>query len=232
MKSTCILFLLLIVSLKVLSQNIVLDPVKDKALIADTAINKINKGINFGVSLGFNRVFGNLHEARISPIDNRLHITSTSRSAFLISTGVSVPLSFRPVEGGIVNKAYKYFKKDNEKIINYIPYGLYLVATVNLVTFSSAGDGSVFNKRIDGGLGFGYRVNDDVQFAVTYEMISYRQPRPFLYDYDGKQITLPAQLAPITALNEDDNNYFRDRYMPSISLKVFYLIRGSSTKAN
>jgi hypothetical protein len=102
-----------------------------------------------------------------------------------------------------------------------------LVATVNLVTFNSAGNGSIFNQKIDGGLGLGYRINDDLQVALTYEMISYRQPREFLFDLKGKELTESGQA--ITTINPDDNNYFRDRYMPSFSFKFFYLIKGKPT---
>jgi len=200
-------------------------PAAGAAEDAGNVENKINKGINFGVSLGFNTVFDKLYEARISPLDNHLLITSLPRTAFLISTGLSVPLTHGSLGG-------KYYRKlDNNGApfgdVYYVPYGLCFVATVNLVTFNSAGNGSVFNQKIDGGLGLGYRINDDLQLALTYEMISYKQPREFLFGKEGTTLTQNGET--VTSINPDNNDYFHDKYMPSISLKFFYLIKGKPT---
>ncbi len=188
---------------------------------ADQVENKVNKGVDFGVSLGFNTVFNNIYDARISPLDNKLKITTVARSAFLLSTGISVPLSKGKMGG-------RYYRKlvdgDESGPVYFVPYGLCFIATVNLVTFNSAASGSAFNQKIDGGLGIGYKVNDNFQLALTAEMISYRQPRKFLLDdYQDKILTTPAGET-ISSINPDDNNYFRDKYMPSVSFKFFYLL--------
>lgn len=183
--------------------------------------NKVNKGVDFGISLGFNSVFDNIYDARVSPLDNKLKINSIPKSAFLISTGLSVPIT----KGKFGGRYYQELQEGKavDKVY-YVPYGLCFVATINLVTFNSAATGSLFNQKLDGGLGLGYRVNDNFQLALTYEMISYRQPREFLLNnYNDKILTNPSgDIVP--SINIDDNDYFRDKYMPSISFKFFYLI--------
>lgn len=189
---------------------------------ADPIENKVNKGVDFGISLGFNSVFDKIYDARISPLDNKLKITDVPKSAFLISTGVSVPLT----KGKLGGRYYRKLDAAGKPVgpVYYVPYGLCFVATVNLVSFNSAATGSLFNSKIDGGLGLGYRVNDNFQIAMTYEMISYRQPRQFLLDNYNEQVLKTPNGDIITSINPDDNNYFRDKYMPSLSLKFFYLI--------
>jgi len=172
--------------------------------------------------LGFNSVFDKIYEARISPLDNKLKITGVPKAAFLISTGVSVPLTKGRLGG-------RYYRKLDENgnatgSVYYVPYGFCFIATINLVTFNSTASGSIFNQKVDGGLGLGYRINDNLQFALTYEMISYRQPREFLLDNFNEQILKTPNGDIITSINPDDNNYFSDKYMPSLSFKFFYLI--------
>lgn len=185
--------------------------------------NSINKGIDFGVSVGFNSVFANLYEARISPLDAKLKITGVPKVAFLLSTGVSVPLS-----GYHCRLGGRYYRKLNSdgtesRTAYYVPYGFCALATINLVTFNSAATGSAYNQKLDGGLGLGYRINDNMQLACTFEMISYRLPRQYLLDeYRDKTLTDAAGKT-VTSISADDDNYFASRYLPSVSIKFFYL---------
>jgi hypothetical protein len=195
---------------------------------ADQIANKVNKGVNFGISLGFNSVFKEIYDARISPIDNKLNITSIPKASFLLSTAISVPLN-KGKYGG------RYYRKlsggQPTGPVYYVPFGWCFIATVNLVSFNSAATGSIFNQKIDGGVGIGYRINEDFQIALTIEMLSIRQPRDFLVNnYQDKVIEINKQ--PVTTLNLDDNDYFRDRYMGSASLKFIYMIRPNKTGSN
>ena len=84
--------------------------------------------------------------------------------------------------------------------------------------------GGVFNQKIDGGLGLGYRLNHDLQIALTFEKISVRQPRDFLFDYQNQVITVNGQ--PLTTLNTDDTGYFKTDYLSALSLKFVYILSG------
>lgn len=180
------------------------------------------KGIKFGVSLGFNQTFDDLYDARISPIDTTLVLQKTSNTSFLLSSSLSFPILSKYLGGG---SYYRKLDANGDAVGDpyFVPSGLNIVVSINLVTFNSALGGSgVFNQKLDGGLGLGYTFGDQVQIAITYEMISFRQPRDFLTKYKGQ--TIPIGNSNLTNLSLDDNNYFIDKYIPSVSLKVIYLI--------
>ncbi len=186
---------------------------------ADSLSVRINKGYNVGVSLGGSYVLGRLYETGLSPIDHTLYLDPAKRSAFLMSTALAIPLSKGELGGS-------YFRKYDEQgkvsgPVYYIPYGLYLVATVNLATFHDAMGGGVFNQRIDGGLGLGYRINHDLMLSLTFEKLSISQPRDFLFRYNGQVILIDGQ--PLTALDPADTGYFRTNYFSSFALKLIYL---------
>lgn len=189
---------------------------------------KVNRKVIFGVSLGYLTVFDEIYEARISPINNKIIIDKLTRQAYLLSTGVAIPFGNMGKLGGA------YYRKLDEKgkpygNLYYVPSGLHFVASVNLVMFNSAATGSIYNNRLDGGLGVGYRASEDFLLSLTYEMISYRQPREFiLKDYKEKAIEIDGKV--LTALAEDNNDYFRNRYMPAISFKFVYLFGGDKIR--
>jgi hypothetical protein len=189
----------------------------------------INKGFGFGVSLGYNYVFDKLQDVQLSPMDNTVKVSRATRTSFLLSTTVSAPLL--RVGGDHSRKLFKTEAVGGTQVgpAYYIPYGLYLVATVNLLNFSEAGNGSIFNKKIDGGLGLGYRINDDVLIALTYEMLSVRQPRDFLVnDFQNKTVSINNEV--VTKLDNNDDTFFTDKYLPSLSFKLVYLIRSEKVK--
>ena len=195
-------------------------------------VNIVNKGVDFGVSLGFNRVFEKLYDVHLSPLDHKLKVTDAPMSTFLLSTGISVPLArIREKLGESTPSTFRgrYYKKLTTlgaptSTVYCVPYGWCLVATVNLLTFNTAATGSVFNKRIDGGLGIGYRINDELQIAATFEMISYRLPRDFLIGEYRDKVVNNAAGTPVTVILPENNDYYSDRYLPSVSLKLFYLL--------
>ena len=189
---------------------------------ADSITYKINKGYHIGVSLGVNRAFNKLYEAVISPIDNKLSLNTMQRSAFVMSTVVAVPLSKGELGGSYSRRIDGQGKAYGP--VYYVPYGLYLVAAINLTTFHDAMQGGVFNQKIDGGLGLGYRLNHDLQIALTFEKVSVRQPRDFLFNYQNQVININGQ--PLTTLNPDDNSYFKTDYLSSLSLKFVYILSG------
>jgi hypothetical protein len=190
----------------------------------------INKGFGFGVSLGYNYVLDKLHDVQLSPTDNTVKVSTATRTSFLLSTTVSAPLI--RMGGTSSRKLFKTEDATDGTQVGpsyYIPYGLYLIATVNLLNFSEAGNGTIFNKKIDGGLGLGYRFNDDVLIALTYEMLSVRQPRDFLInDFKGQTVSVNNEV--VTKLDTNDDTFFTDKYLPSLSLKLVYLIRGEKVK--
>ncbi|MCF0061363.1 hypothetical protein MUK70_19170 [Dyadobacter chenwenxiniae] len=187
-----------------------------------TALGNVkNKGIKFGVSLGFNQSFKKLFDARISPIDTTLDLQNTSNTSFLLSSTLSFPV----LKGYLGGSYYRKLDANGIPVGNpyYVPRGLSIIATINLATFNSAlGGAGLFNQKLDGGLGIGYTFGDNVQIAATYEMLSFRQPRDYLLNYEGKKIIV--NRSPLTSLQPDNNDFFGDKYYPSVSLKVIYTL--------
>ncbi|UTD15432.1 hypothetical protein HER15_08120 [Tenacibaculum mesophilum] len=189
---------------------------------ADKLGNIKKKGIKFGVSFGFNQTFDELVDARISPIDTTLTLQNTSRTSFLLSTTLSFAILSKWLGGG---RYYRKLDVSGNPVGDpyFVPSGLSIVTSINLVTFNSAlGGAGLFNQKLDGGLGLGYTFGENVQLALTYEMISFRQPRDFLKELNGQ--TVEVNGSKLMSLNLDDNDYFIDKYIPSISLKIIYIL--------
>ena len=181
------------------------------------------KGVRYGISLGYSYTFDNLYEATISPINSTLILEKTPGTSFMLSTSVSVPIFSK--NKYVTNKKYLIKTLNGTDVGEpyLVPYGFSIVAAINLATFNSGQEGSgLFNQKIDGGLGLGYTFNEDIQLAVTYEMISIKQPRSFIKELEGQKITIDGE--DLKELDISDSKYFTDKYVPSISVKVVYVL--------
>lgn len=148
-------------------------------------------------------------------------LQKTSNTSFLLSTVVSFPILSKWLGGGYYRKLDGSGSEIGDPY--FVPSGLSLVATINLVTFNTALGGSgLFNHKLDGGLGLGYTFGENVQLAMTYEMISFRQPRDFLKEFENQTVKLNG--SNLSSLSFDDNDYFIDKYIPSVSFKIVYLL--------
>jgi len=189
---------------------------------ADELGNIKTKGIKLGISMGFNQTFDKLYDARISPIDTTLVLQETSNTSFLLSTTLSFPILSQKLGGG---NYYRKLDASGEPVGDpyFVPSGLSIIATINLVTFNSAlGGAGLFNQKLDGGLGLGYTFGEKIQLAATYEMLSFRQPRDYIQELNGKTIKVAG--SNISTLSIDDNDYFIDKYVPSVSVKIIYIL--------
>jgi hypothetical protein len=191
-------------------------------LTEDQEKNAEVKGIDYGISLGFNRTTDKLYDANISPIDTTLVLQSLPQTSFVLSTTISYPLFGKKMGYG---HYYQKVDKNGNKVDDpyFSPRGLCLVATVNLATFNSAvGGAGLFNQKLDGGIGLGWYLGDNVQIALTYEMISYLQPRDYIRKLEGKQIIGHGEK--LTSLPTNNTDYFINRYQQSFAFKIIYLL--------
>lgn len=186
-----------------------------------------NKGTNAGISLGFNYVGSKLYEAIVSPVDDKLVIDKFLPLSFVVSTGVVFPLGDK-----MKAKSY-YVSNDTGNNTKYvIPNGWYAVIAVNLAQFSGAKSNSVFNTRIDGGLGFGYRFSEEWMITGTFEMVTFNQPREFVKKAEGQILYEGGDPSgdKITAISPTDTRFYKSQYFPSVSLKAMFLISGQFLK--
>lgn len=93
---------------------------------------------------------------------------------------------------------------------------------INLVEFANSDVGAVFNKDIDGGLGFAYAFGPDRNFAVgiTYERISTRRPTEFILGQKGLKVIENGRA--ITSIDKADNRYYTDSGLNGIAFKFIY----------
>jgi len=184
---------------------------------------KVNSNvIKMGLSLGFNYLTKDLHDATLSVVDNSLKLQKVNPVSFLLSTAVVVnPIKsfYRKLDahGNAVGEVYS------------VPSRLSFVATVNLAQFGS--EGTTFNKKIDGGLGFGIRLSEDFHLALTAEMISARQLRNYAVDeFENKPIVIDNET--LNALDVKDDRLFVDNYYFGLSVKFIYILVGKDTDSS
>jgi len=158
-----------------------------------------------------------IYDPVLSPIDNSLKLQSVNPVSFLLSTTV------------IVNPISSYYRKVDKDGKAYgdvysVPSRLSFIATVNLAQFGASQTAS-FNKKIDGGLGLGIRLNNDFHLGITAEMISVRQLRDYVVnDFKDKPIVIGNQT--LNALDVSDNRLFVDKYYFGLSVKFIYVLVG------
>ncbi|MEM7186156.1 MAG: hypothetical protein AAF466_05815 [Bacteroidota bacterium] len=182
---------------------------------AESDFGKLNEKVSFGLSLGFNQSLENLSAAQISPINNTLLITDEQSTSFVLSSVLSVPITYKP------RTYYRYVDDDGDENgpVNKIS-DWSLIAVVNLVTLQGAQSGTVFNQQISGGLGLAYNFDENVSIGLTYELNSFRKPKEFLENLEGQQVMEKGNA--ISTLDISDNNYFFNKYASTLSLKVIY----------
>ncbi|WP_431158758.1 hypothetical protein [Winogradskyella poriferorum] len=181
----------------------------------ETEFGKINEKVSFGLSLGYNFALENLKSAQISPFDGTLIIDDLQSSSFVLSTVISVPISYKE------KKAKRNKDKDGKAIGQVRKISDWsVIGIVNLVTFNEAQSGNIFNQKMSGGLGLSYNMDEHVAFGLSYELISYRKPKDFLLEQNGQ--ALMTNGSAITSIDTSDNTYFFDRYAGTISFKVIY----------
>lgn len=181
----------------------------------ETEFGKINEKVSFGLSLGYNFALENLKSAQISPFDGTLIIDDLQSSSFVLSTVISVPISYKE------KKAKRNKDKDGKAIGQVKKISDWsVIGIVNLVTFNEAQSGNIFNQKMSGGLGLSYNMDEHVAFGLSYELISYRKPKDFLLEQNGQALMTNGNA--ITSIDTSDNTYFFDRYAGTLSFKVIY----------
>jgi hypothetical protein len=216
MKITYLIFPLLLQAAIAFSQTTEVSK-SDANDLKDSGLKINTKVFKFGASLGFNYLLKDIYDPVLSPVDNSLRLQKVSPVSFLLSTSV------------IVNPISSYYRKldSNGKPVGElysVPSRLSFVATVNLAQFGASQTAS-FNKKIDGGLGLGVRLNDDFHLALTAEVISVRQLRSYIVDeFENKPIMIENET--MNALDVNDNRLFIDKYYFGFSMKFIYILIG------
>jgi hypothetical protein len=79
-----------------------------------------------------------------------------------------------------------------------------------------------FNKNINGGLGLGYFITDNLQFALFYDVSRISQLRDYIVnDYQGKSIPNGSGTN-YNSLSTSDNNLFYNKTVSGLSFKLIF----------
>lgn len=181
------------------------------------ALEKDYQTFRFGLSLGWrhNVTKSVVRDVAINPADNVLVVDKIDRGAFVLSGVVAAhpwrnPVLLAPED----SSRRKTFLQRNAWRFGFI-------ANLNLAEFGPSSIQS-FNKSIEGGLGATMKLNEEFAFAAVFERLFGRNLRSFvvpgqvLNDKDGNAVT---------SLSKDDNTYFRDDNMTTLSFKFVYYIK-------
>jgi hypothetical protein len=209
------------VKVKVFSKE-ELEDLQKKTKVDIPGIGLNSKVVKLGLSLGYSALPVKLYDASISPIDNTLKLQKQFPANFLISTALVI----NPIQGYKVE-----IDTTKNQIIRAIKMRLHkisFIASVNLVSIGSNTE-TLFNKKIDGGLGIGYKLSDDFHLALTAEMFSSRQLRDYIInDYQDKPFKIDGK--DVTTLDQTDNRLFIDKYTPGICVKFIYIFANKESE--
>ncbi len=182
---------------------------------AENEFGTINENISFGLSLGFNNSMEDLKLAQVSPVDKTVLITDAQKTSFVLSTVISIPLTFND------GKTYRYLDNNGNQMGQVHKISEWsLIGVVNIATFQGAQSGNVFNQKLSGGLGLSYNFSEDFGIGICYEMLSYRKPKDFLLDMEGQELQVGGTA--VTTIDTNDNDYYYDRYAGTLAFKVIY----------
>lgn len=185
-------------------------------------------GVTFGFAAGYSILHDDLKEWTLSTDDKyTLQQQMLSRNSFVISSVVTIKLGKLSVDQS-TNRLVKQTKtqtpaeqqKQVPQETDYLKdfFSRFSInASLDLVNVKS-GDVS-FNKSINGGLGLGFFLTDNVQLALFYDIQTFRQLRDnVVTTYLGKGI--PKGTGIYNALDPADNSLFYNKTITGTSFKI------------
>lgn len=181
---------------------------------------KLGNPLKLGVSVGYNSGFKSLYNATISPIDNTVQFERVSPFSVVLSTAAMFSVRTFSLRKK-TDLDYEPTRDNTEGPVFEIPSRLSIGAILNIAQFS--GQTNVYNQQIDGGLGIGYQLNENIFILGSLEFNSVKQPRDYFFDkYYDKNLPVLVSGSPLKSLNYDDTSLFSNKYVPNISLKIVF----------
>ncbi|WP_207431373.1 hypothetical protein [Sabulibacter ruber] len=183
-------------------------------------VEQLGNPLKLGVSLGYNLGTRSLYNMSINPTNYTVQFERISPATVVLSTAVmfNVKTYFLREK---VNPAGPATLANTRGQVFAIPARWSVGAVVNLAQFSA--ESNLYNEQIDGGLGIGYELNENIFVLGSFEFMSVKQPRDYFIDqYKGKNSQLIIDEVPVKNFNYDDDNIFINKYIPSVSLKIVF----------
>jgi hypothetical protein len=180
------------------------------------------RGLTFGIGAGYNVLLKQPKSYALSTDTNTLQVQTLSRGGFVISSVLTVKLS-RLAAGNKSDEIYKVAfdetsQSDEATSIKWYEK-LTVNAALNLIEVNS--QDISFNKNIDGGLGIGFVLKENVHLALFYDVIRVRQLREYVVQkYENKRIPNGDDF--FNALDEKNDNLFYNKTFSGASLKIVF----------
>ncbi len=213
-----------------------------------------NKKVRIGLSLGYRwltpKSSAQNVSASVSPLDSTLRLSQNDNTAYLFST--SVIFEFHSAknqnirddsgQGEILEKRNKYNTAGKKKsyhlarknIKGQNSLGIFLknagrhiclMSNINILDFSSGQKELALNKSIEGGLGIGYRLNENMHLAINWEHIQSLQLYDDIKKHDGEKLVLYG--TPLTNSNQldlDNEDLFYKKNLNGWSFKIIFCL--------
>lgn len=185
-------------------------------------LNRVTVGFGIGPSAMFNCPT----DPFLAPGTDELQLQLLERYSLVISTIFTVKFGkYGATEKGLAiltNPQTRMAEKPNFWDRLTINFGLNLVES-DLTTIG-------FNKGVDGGLGLGYMVGEDINLTWFFDFSSHRQLRKFIIEnYEGKKI--PDGSGFFNALDTQDNDLFYSKRFLGTSLKLVFTLGNRKKQA-
>jgi hypothetical protein len=213
-----------------------------------------NKKVRIGLSLGYRWLtpYSSLQNvsASVSPLDSTLRLSQNDKTSYLFSTSVifefhsaknkNIPEEYEPEE--ILEKRYRYntsgrnksskFGRKNIKsniswssLLKKAGRHICLMSNINILDFSSGQKELAFNKSIEGGLGIGYRINENIYLAINWEHIQSMQLYDDIKSKAGEKLVLyGTQLTNSNQLDLDNEDLFYKKNLNGWSIKIIFCL--------
>jgi hypothetical protein len=184
-------------------------------------------GVTFGFGAGFSNLLQIPNGYTLSPDSlPTLQIQKLSKSSFVISSVISVKLASVAVNDS--NKLSKFIAEGQTEPLKW-RQRFTVDASLNLLEVSNSN--LSFNKNIEGGIGVGYLINENVHVAIFGDFNRVRQLRDYITEkYTNKPI--PNGNSFYNALDENDNKLFYTKTMKGISFKVVFSLGNKKLNTN
>lgn len=174
-------------------------------------------GVTFGIGIGPSYLFQTPMDPFLSTDSNKLQMQTLSRANFVISSVITLKL-MRLASGDKDQRLYRVMNDDQSKKAKWWEK-LSINIGLNLLEINS--QNVAFNKSIDGGVGLGYVLKENIHLGGFIDIQQIRQLRDYVADsYTNKRI--PNGNDYFNALDINNNNLFFNKKFIGASFKIIF----------
>lgn len=172
-------------------------------------------GVTFGFGAGYSGSFDKTYDYTLTTdASHSLKIQPLNKGAFVISSVVMVKLG----KIGLDQNTNNFVRQDGKPEVGFWRH-LSVNLALNMINISQ--DVS-FNKNVDGGLGIGYFLSENLQAALFYDVSRVSQLRDYIVTaYQDKPIP-NGDGTNYNALDPKDTNLFYNKTISGLSFKLVF----------